>query len=346
MLVIEGSSGNGVGCQLRGNAATDDIALPHRGRTSVKMGAMAITQPASDPGPDREGAPTEHAHLGAAAGGVEAEYSIDDLAAITGVPSRTIRFYQSKRLLAAPERRGRVAVYGEDHADRLRTISELQERGLRLDAIRDVLEQVSGGGDSLQAWLGVGDRLQSAWTDDRPIVVTHDELLARVGEHRPAMINELDRAGLARRQGNSRPATYLVRSPGLLELALKLERSGVDLATAEGAERILRARIAKASSELVGYFGERLGKGFGEASDATSVADSFDSVRPLSVEAVQLIFAQEMERSLRGFVESGGVVAGVRRVQEERERALRDERKEAEKEAAKAAKAKAKSSDP
>lgn len=269
------------------------------------------------------------------------EYSIDELAAVTGVPSRTIRFYQSKRLLQPPERRGRVAVYGEYHADRLRTISELQERGLRLDAIRDVLEQVSEGGDSLQAWLGVGDRLQSAWTDDRPIVVSRDELLAKVGEHRPGMLAELDRVGLARRQGNSRPATYLVRSPGLLDLAMRLERAGVDLDTAQGAEAILRNRIAKASSELVGYFGQKLGKGFGDASDAPSVADSFEAVRPLSVEAVQLIFAQEMERSLRSFVESGGVVAGVRRVQEERDR----ERREEEKEAAKLAKAKAKGKD-
>lgn len=253
-----------------------------------------------------------------AASGGDAEYSIDELAAATGVPSRTIRFYQSKGTLPAPERRGRVAVYREEHAERLRTISELQERGLRLDAIREVLELVSEGGDSLQSWLGVGDRLQSAWTDDRPAVVSRDDLLARVGEHRPGMLAELERAGITRRQGNSRPPSYLVPSPRLLDITLLLDRAGVDLDTAVGAERILRNRISKASDELVAFFGERLGKGFGTAVDAASVAESFDAVRPLGVEAVQLVFAQEMERALRAFVESGGVVAGARKVRDER----------------------------
>jgi DNA-binding transcriptional MerR regulator len=273
------------------------------------MGAMAATE--STPGTvDADGIP---------------EYSIDELAAVTGVPSRTIRFYQSKGTLPAPERRGRVAVYREEHAERLRTISELQERGLRLDAIREVLELVSEGGDSLQSWLGVGDRLQSAWTDDRPAVVSRDDLVARVGEHRPGMLAELERAGIIRRQGNSRPPSYLVRSPRLLDITLRLDRAGVDLDTAVGAERILRNRISKASDELVAFFGERLGKGFGTAVDAASVAESFDAVRPLGVEAVQLVFAQEMERALRAFVESGGVVAGARKVRDQRRELEPDE---------------------
>ncbi|MDP6080909.1 MAG: AMP-binding protein, partial [Arenicellales bacterium] len=49
----------------------------------------------------------------------ELEYTIDELAAETQVPSRTIRFYQSKKALPAPERRGRKAVYTAEHAERL-----------------------------------------------------------------------------------------------------------------------------------------------------------------------------------------------------------------------------------
>jgi MerR HTH family regulatory protein len=58
------------------------------------------------------------------------EYSIDDLAAKSRVPSRTIRFYQSKQLLPKPTLRGRVAVYSDAHLERLKLVEELQDRGL------------------------------------------------------------------------------------------------------------------------------------------------------------------------------------------------------------------------
>ena len=42
-------------------------------------------------------------------------YTIDELAAATAIPSRTIRFYQSSGVLPKPEKRGRVAFYGPAH---------------------------------------------------------------------------------------------------------------------------------------------------------------------------------------------------------------------------------------
>ena len=42
-----------------------------------------------------------------------AGYTIDELAAVARVPSRTIRFYQSKGALMPPEIRGRLAIYSE-----------------------------------------------------------------------------------------------------------------------------------------------------------------------------------------------------------------------------------------
>src|SRR5690606_19593317 len=41
--------------------------------------------------------------------------TIDELAAQTGVPTRTIRFYQARGALMRPEIRGRVAYYGDAH---------------------------------------------------------------------------------------------------------------------------------------------------------------------------------------------------------------------------------------
>lgn len=241
------------------------------------------------------------------------EYSIDQLAARTGVPTRTIRYYQSKQTLPPPERRGRVAVYGDDHVERLRLIASLQERGLSLNAIREAIEVLDKGGTSLEEWLGVSDRLQAPWTDDRPLLISHQDLMERMGDRTAGFLGEAARQGIVERRGDHHPPSYLVASPRMLDIAVRLDAAGVDLTTALGAERILRRRLGKAADELVEWFTDHLGQGFGGSGDASGVAESFDALRPLGSEAAQLIFGQEMERSLRRFVERGGVVTKRKR---------------------------------
>jgi DNA-binding transcriptional MerR regulator len=247
----------------------------------------------------------------------EEVFTIDVLSARTGVPSRTIRYYQSKGTLPPPERRGRVALYGPEHEARLQVIAELQDRGLRLDAIRDVLEQVERGGDSLQGWLGLGERLQAPWTDDRPLVVTQTELLAQLGvggdddearKGRPGLVGDLEQAGLIRREGHSLPATFVIPSPELLAIVVALDAGGIDVPTAIGAGEIVRARMAAAADELVAFFDHQTGRGFAGTAEVDELAGAVDALRPLGSRAVQLIFAQEMERALRAFVESGRAI--------------------------------------
>ena len=57
---------------------------------------------------------------------------VEELAARADVSVDTIRFYQKRRLLPAPERRGRIAWYGPEHVDRLAQIRDLQQRGFSL----------------------------------------------------------------------------------------------------------------------------------------------------------------------------------------------------------------------
>ncbi len=273
--------------------------------TSDDTSTLSDTARADRPtGPTGDGAGDE---AGGDAGG-EARYTIDELAGLSGVPSRTIRFYQSNGTLRSPEKRGRVAYYDGAHLARLRVIADLQERGLRLDAIRDVLGRMETGRDSLLGWLGVGDELQAPWFDERLTVLTHEELETRFADLRHGFIARLEQSNLIERQGNTRPPTYLVRSPALLEIAVRLERAGVDLEIAFGASEIMRKRISRAADELVPYFAEHAGRGFGRDGNPNEVASAYQSLRPLGLQAVQVIFAQEMERALRQFVESGKVL--------------------------------------
>src|SRR3982075_118244 len=64
---------------------------------------------------------------------------VEELAVRADISVDTIRFYQKRRLLPAPERRGRIAWYGPEHVDRLAQIRDLQQRGFSLAIIRRIV---------------------------------------------------------------------------------------------------------------------------------------------------------------------------------------------------------------
>jgi DNA-binding transcriptional MerR regulator len=227
-----------------------------------------------------------------------AGYTIDELAAVARVPSRTIRFYQSKGALMAPEIRGRLAHYGDAHVERLKLIAQLQDRGLRIDAIGDLLKSIDRGELDLAEWLGVEQQIQAPWANDQPRTVSESELYNLAGTRRPGLLADLVRARLVERHGE----VYLLRSPALLAVSMKLEAVGVDLETAVGASKIMRKQMARAASDVVDYFVKSAQDGRIEPAD---FGKFFEALRPTGIEAVRVIFGREMERALRELLESG-----------------------------------------
>lgn len=75
----------------------------------------------------------------------ERTFGIDSLASLCGVTTRTVRSYQDRGLLPAPERRGRANAYGAVHVARLRQITDLLARGYGLSAIKELLAACSAG---------------------------------------------------------------------------------------------------------------------------------------------------------------------------------------------------------
>jgi DNA-binding transcriptional MerR regulator len=242
-----------------------------------------------------------------AAGAPPLEYTIDELATATGVPSRTIRFYQSRGALPGPKIRGRVAYYGDGHVERLRLIATLQDRGLRIKAIRDLLQRADRGELALDDWLGLERQLKQPWADDRPGIVSEDELGELVGR-RPGAIAELLRLDEIERRDDR----YLVRSPALLRIGLRLEAAGVDLETAVGAARLLRKHLTRAAEDLIAHFYKRAGKGFGRAASAADLGAAYEALRPMGLEAIQIIFSQEISRALRKRVDLGAAAEMTR----------------------------------
>ena len=228
----------------------------------------------------------------------QAEHTIDQIATAARVSSRTIRFYQARGALMPPQIRGRVAYYGEKHLERLRLIAQLQDRGLSIDAIRDLLASIDRGETDLAEWLGVETALQASWANDHPRTVTEAELYELAGSPRPGLIADLLRAKLLERRGD----VLFLLSPALLGVAMRLEAAGVDLETAAKAAEIVKKHMARAASDLVDLFVKRAQDGAMETTDAASM---FQALRPTGLEAVRVIFGREMEKALRKLLESG-----------------------------------------
>ena len=240
-------------------------------------------------------------------------YTIDELAAATGVPSRTVRHYQWVGALPPPARKGRIALYREEHRQRLQLIAQLQDRGLHLRAIRDAVHQAAHRRLTLEEWLGIGDQLRQPWSAETPLVLTEAELRQRVGDRPPGFVAALVRARLLRRQGDQLAPAYLVPSPGLLDIGLKLHDAGLDVeAGAEGAT-LIRRSMRRAAATLVKRFAKRGGRGFARSRSAADVGAALTALRSLGAEAARLVFTQEMERALRIAMETGAIPAPQRR---------------------------------
>src|ERR1019366_1607053 len=85
---------------------------------------------------------------------------VEDLSVRAGVSVDTIRYYQSKGLLAPPRRQGRVAWYDEDHLERLARIPKLQQRGFTLaPLVRMIDRELSAADEAIIGELsGLGRR--------------------------------------------------------------------------------------------------------------------------------------------------------------------------------------------
>jgi DNA-binding transcriptional MerR regulator len=232
-----------------------------------------------------------------------ADLSVDELAERTGVTVRTIRYYQSEGLLPPPGRLGREARYDATHVERLDLIAELRARGLRLSAIAGVL--ASAGGDaSATDWLGLGEALRKPWTDDRPVVLRDGELAERLAGTPGTTVAALERSGVVERRPGSVPASWVVPSPELLDIALATIRLGLDPDAGTRLRDLLQQRLRTTATELVASFTEEVSRTQLAEQGPGALAALLEQLQPLTRRTVDLLFAHEMERAQSELVDA------------------------------------------
>ncbi|QXN95603.1 MerR family transcriptional regulator [Nocardia iowensis] len=99
------------------------------------------------------------------------EYTIDELAREAGTTVRSVRVYHERGVLPPPQVKGRTGFYGPEHLNRVRTISRLLDRGIKINGIRELLNAWDRG-DDLGAILGVGEPTPSGTSATGTIAAT------------------------------------------------------------------------------------------------------------------------------------------------------------------------------
>jgi len=155
---------------------------------------------------------------------------IDDLAHISGVPSRTIRFYNTQGLLPAPLMQGRVAYYNQEHLLVLNIIKEFKEQqNLPLDVIKQLLEIRAQHGD-VQMNLALKQRLLRPLTSGgQDVKLLKEELIRQTGST-GEQVDELTRQGLLFPIEQDKTLLYTGDDVLLLQLYQRLTQVGLPIA--------------------------------------------------------------------------------------------------------------------
>lgn len=227
-------------------------------------------------------------------------YTLSQLAEASGVPARTIRFYQSTGLLPKPGRQGKQALYAESHRELLEAIARMQVDGLRLSAIREVIGGHGTPGDTMLDLLGP-EVTGAGWLATAQRSYTEGELAELLDDAYPEQVSELVKAGFLelRASAGGGPALWFAPSVPQLKGALALRRLGTDVHLSGAATRLLRKRIRRLCAELIEMWVSEAGNHYAGQATQEEFEANLDAFRSVAWQSAAHVTAVEMERAIR-----------------------------------------------
>ncbi|WP_278262256.1 MerR family transcriptional regulator [Nocardia sp. AG03] len=219
-------------------------------------------------------------------------YTRAQLADISGVAARTIRYYHSLGVLPKPGRAGKEVVYTDEHLDRLRDIVAMQARGLRLDAIREVFDaepQPGATGD----WRSLFDpRVGPA--EAHAATIDDAELTALLVDRDGDTLTELVAAGYLERRDDR----WYVHDRTMLEAALVLYDVGIDIALSGVLRTLIHGRLATLADDVVRTVRDAAGAGgYGGEGVAVDLDRFRDRLLAMAWGVAGATFAAEIQRA-------------------------------------------------
>jgi len=221
-------------------------------------------------------------------------YRVEQLAAACDVSVDTIRYYQTRGLVPAPMREGRVAWYDERHLERIGEVRELRRRGLTLAAIERVL---GDGLDPADADLAVA--VAAARGE-----VREDELLTLEGFASrsgvpSSLIQAVEREGIELGRTVDGEVRYTAADIGMVRGALRLLEYGLPLGELLSLARDTNAAMVALATRAVELFDEHVRKPIRDTAGsddaaAAQLVEAFDALLP----AVTNLVANHFRRVL------------------------------------------------
>lgn len=219
-------------------------------------------------------------------------FVIEELSRRTGLTVRSLRSYQTQRLLPPPTVRGRTGYYGEPHVARIELIKDLQSQGLKLSSIARLVDgQVGSEADLLRFTRTVTD----LFGERRGGFTSATELAARFGvdaEDAPALIAQATELGLVQDVGDG---TLEELAPGLIGAGQRaVEVLHLDAAGALRVLGTLRKQAEAVADTYLELFLERVWAPFVQAGRPaeqwSEVEAALLDVRALATEALVSTF--------------------------------------------------------
>jgi len=227
-----------------------------------------------------------------------AEYSLVDLANAANLPTRTIRYYQAVGLLPRPRRRGKQAIYTEEHLQRLKAIARLREQGLRLETIRKMLDGQVETSRTVVELLGPG-MASSAWLETSARTFTEGELAELLGDDYPELVSDLVKAGyLEIRADMGQPRAWYAPNLPQLRGALELAKYGTDIALSGRAADLLRKRLRRLAEEFVEMWISEAGNLYAGEATREEFELNLELFRSVAWQSAAYVMAQEMESAI------------------------------------------------
>jgi len=227
-------------------------------------------------------------------------FVIEELARRTGLTVRSIRSYQTRKLLPPPSVRSRTGYYGEHHVARIELIKDLQSQGLKLTSIARLLDDKTGADADL---LRFSRNLSTLFGERPDAVSTAEELQRRFrvpDEQAAAALSKAMALGILRDLGDG---LYEETSPRLLAAGERaMHTLHLDaLAALRVLERLNHHSQAVAST-YIELFADRVWTPFAEAGRPhdrwPEVEAALADVRTLATEALlgsfELVMSAEM----------------------------------------------------
>lgn len=230
------------------------------------------------------------------------QWTIDELAARSGISVRTIRFYAGKGLIPPPQLRGRTGLYGEDHLARLELVSELSALGFTLAAIEGYLERIPASAGAAE--LVLQRALLTPWVPERAEEVDRAELDRRAG--RPLSDDDVEALaglGIVEPLDPAEDEGERFRLHDALGGGVAVLDLGWPSDVWQRSHELIEQHTAALAEDLMKVFQDEVLQPYRDrgrrADERTRLAAALAHLKPITVQGVVIAFGRAVNRAIR-----------------------------------------------